>query len=150
MLSTEVRSIPVHPCCVARDESSKGRPLWLPSATSEASSHCLFRPEAVFISHWIEPWRQADLRLRNCANMPPDSNAGAAGLPTATMPRSRVMEGMEGGPGSTRSAKERQTECGRVSLRLIRGSGTVPATPLRHVILRLLLLDRVRVGRHLA
>ncbi len=78
--------------------------------------------------------------------MPPDSTAEVAELPTETMPRSRAVAGMEGGPVSTRSAREMQTECGRVSLRLVRGFGTVPATPFGHVILRSLLLDRVRIG----
>ena len=78
--------------------------------------------------------------------MPPDSTAEVAEAPTETMPRSRAMEGMEAVPRATQSAKEMQTECVRVSLRLFRGFGTVPATPFGHVILRPLLLDRVRIG----
>ena len=78
--------------------------------------------------------------------MPPDNTAEAAEVPTQTMPRSRARAGMEGGPGSMQSAREMQTECVRVSLRLVRGFGTVPATPLRHVILRPLLLNGVRIG----
>ena len=78
--------------------------------------------------------------------MPPDSTAEVAEAPTETMPRSQAMGGMEGVPGSTRSSKEMRTECGGVSLRLVHGFGTVPATPFGHVVLRPLLLDRVRIG----
>ncbi len=78
--------------------------------------------------------------------MPPDSTAEVAELPTETMPRSRAMEGMEAVPRATQSSKEMQTERGGVSLRLVRGFGTVPETPLRHVILRPLLLNGVRIG----